>query len=86
MDTHDIARGRGDYGSVLASIDKPALVVGIDSDVLYPLVEQRELVELMPAAELAILESPHGHDSFLIELDTLDAIVREWRARVVDRD
>jgi len=84
MDTHDIARGRGEYDEVLANIRQPALIVGIDSDLLYPLAEQRELVERMPNAEFAVLEAAHGHDSFLIELESLDRIVREWRERVVD--
>lgn len=79
MDTHDVARDRGDYEGVLASLEQPALVVGIDSDVLYPLAEQRELAEHLPRASLQILEAPHGHDSFLIELDVLDDLVSAWR-------
>lgn len=34
MDSHDVARGRGDYLKVLGSIRTPFLVVGIKSDVL----------------------------------------------------
>jgi homoserine O-acetyltransferase len=81
MDTHDVARGRGDYEAVLASIRQPTLVVGIDSDVLYPLREQEELVEHLPRATLEVLSAPHGHDSFLIEFDALSAMVTAWRAR-----
>jgi homoserine O-acetyltransferase len=84
MDTHDIARGRGEFSEVLKSIEQPALVVGIDSDVLYPLAEQRELAEYMPNAELAVLSAEHGHDSFLIEMQTLNEMVRDWRRRVID--
>lgn len=84
MDTHDVARARGEYSSVLASIEQPALVIGIDSDVLYPLPEQRELVEHMPNAELAVLEAPHGHDSFLIERAAVNDIVVAWRKRRLD--
>jgi homoserine O-acetyltransferase len=82
MDTHDVARGRGDYEAVLGSIEQPSLVVGIDSDVLYPLPEQRELAEHLPRASLEILSAPHGHDSFLLELDVLSEIVGGWRAEV----
>lgn len=78
MDSHDLARGRGPYEEVLASIDQPTLVVGIDTDVLYPLEEQEELARHIPNADLAVLESPHGHDAFLIETDELSTIVREW--------
>jgi len=82
MDTHDVARDRGEYASVLESIQQPTLVVGIDSDVLYPLPEQRGLAEHLPRATLEVLSAPHGHDSFLIELDALSEIVEEWRAEV----
>ena len=81
MDTHDVARDRGDYAAVLESIEQPALVVGIDSDVLYPLPEQRELAEHLPRARLEVLSAPHGHDSFLIELDDLNEIVGAWREK-----
>lgn len=80
MDTHDVARDRGAYEDVLASITQPTLVVGIDSDVLYPLSEQQELVAHLPHATLELLSSPHGHDAFLIELDALSDLVSGWRA------
>jgi len=80
MDTHDVARDRGEYEAVLASIEQPTLVVGIDSDVLYPLREQQKLAEHLPRASLEVLSAPHGHDSFLIELDDLNETVAAWRA------
>ena len=84
MDTHDVARGRGAYHRVLGSISQPALVIGIDSDVLYPLAEQEELAEHLPNARLAVLEAPHGHDSFLIELEAMNELVTAWRKEVID--
>ncbi len=81
MDTHDVSRGRGTYETVLASIQQPTLVVGIDSDVLYPLSEQEELVRHLPNATLEVLSSPHGHDAFLIEFDDLNEMVADWRAQ-----
>ena len=83
MDTHDVARGRGPYDRVLQSIDQPALVVGIDTDVLYPLEEQRELHDRLPNADLFVIESPHGHDAFLIELDALNDEVKTWLDRQI---
>lgn len=81
MDTHDVARGRGEYEEVLHSIRCPALVVSIDSDVLYPPEEQAELASLIPGARLATLRSPHGHDAFLIDTKALDRMVAEFRRR-----
>jgi homoserine O-acetyltransferase/O-succinyltransferase len=85
MDTHDVASGRGDYTDVLRSIKQPALVVGIDSDVLYPLEEQQELAQYMPNAQLQILHSIHGHDAFLIEFEALEAIIRPWMELTLER-
>ena len=84
MDSHDVSRSRGDYFEVLQGITQPCLAVGITSDVLYPLDEQRELAEFMPNAELAVLDAPYGHDSFLIERRRLNEIVVDWRRRRVD--
>ena len=81
MDTHDVARDRGEYEAVLSTIEQPSLVVGIDSDVLYLLREQQELAEHLHQARLEVLSAPHGHDSFLIELDALNEIVGAWRAK-----
>jgi homoserine O-acetyltransferase len=83
MDTHDVARGRGAYEAVLGAIEQPALVVGIDSDVLYPLSEQRELVAHLPCATLEVLEAPHGHDAFLIERAALNRRIATWRRTAV---
>jgi homoserine O-acetyltransferase/O-succinyltransferase len=81
MDTHDVSRGRGDFDDVLRSIPQPTLVVSIDSDVLYWPWEQREVARLMPRAQLALLDSPHGHDAFLIDVDRLSDMVVDFRGR-----
>lgn len=79
MDTHDLARGRGTLQATLDAIEIPALVVGFDSDLLYPSVEQRELATHLPYAELALLPSAHGHDAFLIETAELDTVLQAFR-------
>ncbi|HZZ84696.1 MAG TPA: homoserine O-acetyltransferase [Anaeromyxobacteraceae bacterium] len=81
MDTHDVARGRGEYEEVLRGLRKPALVVSIDTDVLYLPEEQREVAELVPGARLERIQSPHGHDAFLIDVELLDRMVSEFRGR-----
>ncbi|MFH1853629.1 MAG: homoserine O-acetyltransferase [Candidatus Neomarinimicrobiota bacterium] len=81
MDTHDLARERGEYFSVLRSITQPALVIGVDSDLLYPVAEQEELVREIPNAELGVIRSTHGHDAFLIEFDQLGDLIETWLNR-----
>jgi len=67
MDTHDVARGRGDYFDVLRSIEQPMLLVGIDSDNLHPPSEQTELADYIPDSQLMVVHSSEGHDGFLLE-------------------
>jgi homoserine O-acetyltransferase len=71
MDSHDVARYRPGYKEVLNSVRIPVLVVGIDSDWLYPVNEQKELASLLPLGSYAEIHSPYGHDAFLIEFDQI---------------
>lgn len=79
LDSHDVARGRGAYEDVLRRLTHRALVVGITSDVLYPFPLQSELADLMPNAEMYAIDSPHGHDAFLIEIKELNEAVARFR-------
>lgn len=74
MDSHDVGYQRQTYESALQSIQQPALVIGINTDILYPPAEQQELADLIPNAQLIWLESSHGHDAFLIDM----TILNEW--------
>ncbi len=70
MDSHDVSRGRGgSVADVLSKVEIPACVMGIDSDVLYPLSEQEELADYIPNSELKVIHSDDGHDGFLLEQD-----------------
>ena len=81
LDTHDVSAGRGAYTDVLASLKHKTMVVGITSDVLYPYHLQEELVRHMPNAEMYTIDSPHGHDAFLLEIDGLNVAIADWRRR-----
>jgi homoserine O-acetyltransferase len=74
MDSYDIGRGRGGVEAALHHLDIPVLAVGISSDVLYPVSEQKELAALCKNGRYAELTSDNGHDAFLIEFDTLNTI------------
>ncbi|MYZ06244.1 homoserine O-acetyltransferase [Streptomyces sp. SID2999] len=78
MNAHDVGRGRGGVRSALAGVRAPALVAGVDSDRLYPLSQQRELAALIPSADgVRVVESPYGHDGFLIETEQVGRLVAE---------
>ncbi|HYI32500.1 MAG TPA: homoserine O-acetyltransferase [Glaciibacter sp.] len=71
MNSHDIGRGRGGVAAALARVTARSLVVGIDSDRLFPVEGQMEIARHLPANidgnDAVILESGFGHDGFLIE-------------------
>lgn len=67
MDTHDVGRGRGGIDAALASITSRVMVMGIDSDLLYPLCEQEELAKKIPQCTFKVIKSKEGHDGFLLE-------------------
>ncbi len=80
MDSHDLGRNRGPREAIARRITQPALVVGITSDVLYPLAEVKALAEVLPNATFAVLDSPQGHDAFLTDTTELDEIVQGFLA------
>jgi homoserine O-acetyltransferase len=85
MDSHDIGRGRGGVEAALASITTPTTVIGIASDVLYPVHEQHELVDGITEARYEELDSPHGHDAFLIEAEAVGEIISRHLAAAETR-
>ncbi|MGI9528521.1 MAG: homoserine O-acetyltransferase MetX [Acidimicrobiia bacterium] len=81
MDSHDLGRGRGPIEAILRRITARALVIGISTDVLYPVSEVRELAASLPNGRFAVIDSPHGHDAFLIETESIGAVITDFLSR-----
>jgi homoserine O-acetyltransferase len=91
MDSHDIAHGRLSLSdsqpsyppseehlqSVLSTVPPKALVVSVETDVLFTPQQQLELARCLPDAKFVALDSPDGHDGFLLEFETLNRVIRE---------
>jgi homoserine O-acetyltransferase/O-succinyltransferase len=90
MDLHDIGRGRGGQEAAAARLRVPVLAIGISSDVLYPPYQSREIVSAARAAGVPAsyveLDSPHGHDAFLIEHSQVGSHVGEFLEQVEKDD
>lgn len=82
LDTHDLARDRFDYDEniveVLRSIEQPSLIIGIKTDGLFTYSEQEFLAENIPHARLENVESPEGHDAFLLEFKLINRLIIEF--------
>jgi homoserine O-acetyltransferase len=86
MDLHDIARSRGSVESAMARITVPSLAIGISSDMLYPAYQQRSVHEMLTRqgtpSSYAEVDSPHGHDAFLINVDQVSEPLGKFLGRV----
>ena len=77
MDLHDLARGRAGLAGAMSRVRGPVLAMSISSDALYPPYQQELLRDLLEAVggecDLEVIDSPHGHDAFLIEVEQVGA-------------
>ncbi|KQQ95765.1 homoserine O-acetyltransferase [Leifsonia sp. Leaf325] len=75
MNSHDVGRGRGGAASALSGITALTLVLGISSDRLFPLAGQEVIARAVPntldGEHPVVIDSPFGHDGFLIEEDAV---------------
>ncbi|MFT4022143.1 MAG: homoserine O-acetyltransferase [Flavihumibacter sp.] len=79
MDSHQIARGRAATAAeVLKTIRQPVLLMGITSDLLCPPEEQRKMAAVIPNASYVEIDSPYGHDGFLVEAPKVTAAIVHW--------
>jgi len=77
MDSHNVGRNRGNCKKALAKVKAKTLVIGIQSDLLFPVEEQKFLAERIGYSALEIIDSSYGHDGFLIEVETIKLILRK---------
>jgi homoserine O-acetyltransferase len=83
MDSHDVGRDRPSNPPPLSLIPAGALVIAISTDGLFTLTEQRELAASMRDAELVVIDSPDGHDGFLLEFEQINNhVLRFLHARL----
>jgi homoserine O-acetyltransferase len=78
MDSHDVGRERGGVEKALQSIQAKTLVIGIDSDVLYPIKEQEYLQRTIRGASLLNIASDFGHDGFLLEYEKIETALKAF--------
>lgn len=88
LDTHDVSRGRvprhtgaddsssstpADIAYALGLIEQPTIILGIRTDGLFNFAEQQELAAGIPNSVLKSIESPDGHDAFLLEFEQVNS-------------
>jgi len=87
LDLFDVSAGYASYEAALSRIDAQVLVVGVSSDILYSPHQQQELVETMRRVgvrtDYTVIDSPHGHDGFLIDFHLLRPILVKFINKVL---
>ncbi len=82
MDAYDVGDGRGGQAKALAPFRGRALVMGIDSDILYPVADQAEIVRVLREngndVSYREITSLHGHDAFLMEWNQISSAIGEF--------
>ena len=85
LDSHHVGRGRGGANKALAMIKARTLVVGISSDILFPVEEQKFIAQHIKDAEYKEIDSFYGHDGFLTEAKIISELFREFFSKVETR-
>ncbi|KAL8682574.1 MAG: hypothetical protein Q9224_006766, partial [Gallowayella concinna] len=84
LDTHDVSRHRvspdeaNATAQALSQIQQPALVIGIESDGLFTWTEQQEIAAGIPNSRLRNIDSPEGHDAFLLQFEQVNMHILEF--------
>lgn len=78
MDAHNLGRKRPSIEIALQQIKARTLVIGIESDLLFPIKEQEYLSEWIPNAFIGKIDSDFGHDGFLVENKQLTTLISDF--------
>ncbi|WP_266158589.1 homoserine O-acetyltransferase MetX [Dyella silvatica] len=78
------------HGSVLEGLKRihieQAMVIGVSTDILFPLEQQEQIAEGLQAAGAAVefvaLNSPQGHDAFLVDIDNYSRAIGGFLTRL----
>jgi len=83
MDWFDIGEHGASVSDGMAKLKlRKALVIGVTTDILFPLRQQQEIADLMRAtgteAEYVAIDSVNGHDAFLIDDAHFSPVVKKF--------
>lgn len=77
LDSHDVGRGRAGVAAALKQITARTIVMSVDSDIMFPEPEVRQMAALINA-DYYVLHSDYGHDGFLIETPEISDILKKY--------
>ncbi len=78
LDSHNVGRKRGGFQKALSRITAKVLVIGIDTDLLFPTDDQKLIHHHIQGSKYVELESFYGHDGFLLEFEKQNIIYKQF--------
>jgi len=79
MDYYDLAARQGSLEAAMRPVRADCLVISLSGDWLFPPKASRQIVDALLANDKAVsyseLNSPHGHDAFLLEPQVLGRLI-----------
>ncbi len=79
MDLHDLGYGFPSYEAGVQRIKAATLIIGFDSDILFPIYQQKELADILgktnSQTNFRKVKTLYGHDAFLLEKEQLSEII-----------
>ncbi|XP_070582294.1 uncharacterized protein [Ptychodera flava] len=83
MDLFDMGEGFPSLNAGLSRVKCPIMILGVQSDMLYPVWQQREIADLLietgnDAVTYHELNSIYGHDSFLLDLSNFGVAIKGY--------
>lgn len=83
MDLFDMGEGYSSLQEGLSRVKCPVMVIGVQTDILFPIWQQRTLAELLQkSGNLGVtfyeLNSLYGHDTFLLDINGVGAAVKGY--------
>lgn len=78
MDSHNVGRGRESVEQALQRVRAKALVIGISTDILFPIIEQQRIAKSIPGGQFAVIHSDYGHDGFLLEFERISTLIEDF--------
>ncbi len=77
VDSHNVGRERGSVSQALSLIKASTLIIGIDSDMLFPVEEQIYLNKNINNSMYEQISSQFGHDGFLLEWEKIETEIKK---------
>jgi len=78
MDSHHVGRHFGGIQNSLKRINSKVISIGVTSDILFPIEEQKKIANYTQNGVFYAVESLYGHDGFLLEIEQInDILIKE---------